>query len=46
MLWHEIMIKADAGGSSDTTVVSFDGIAILTPRWKTKFLLATYIASG
>ncbi|GJM94803.1 hypothetical protein PR202_ga11482 [Eleusine coracana subsp. coracana] len=32
MLWQEISVRADADSSSEAAVVSFDGIAILTPR--------------
>ncbi|PVH61855.1 hypothetical protein PAHAL_3G141600 [Panicum hallii] len=32
MLWQAISVQIDGGGSSETAVATFDGIAILTPR--------------
>lgn len=32
MLWQAISVEIDGGGSSEMAVVTFDGIAILTPR--------------
>ncbi|KAL6608323.1 hypothetical protein ACP70R_041386 [Stipagrostis hirtigluma subsp. patula] len=32
MLWEAILASTGGGGSSETAVVTFDGIAILTPR--------------
>lgn len=34
MLWQAISVEIDGGGSSEMAVVTFDGIAILTPRWE------------
>ncbi|GJN35854.1 hypothetical protein PR202_gb24666 [Eleusine coracana subsp. coracana] len=41
MLWQEISVRADADGSSEAAVVSFDGIAILTPRGRFRIELHT-----
>ncbi|TVT99205.1 hypothetical protein EJB05_33166 [Eragrostis curvula] len=41
MLWQVIAAKADSDGSSETAVVTFDGIAILTPRGRFKIELHT-----
>jgi len=32
MLWQAISFQIDGGGSSETAVATFNGIAILTPR--------------
>jgi len=32
MLWQAISVQIDGGGSSETAVATFNGIAILTPR--------------
>lgn len=35
MLWEAILARADtSSGSSGEAVVTFEGIAILTPRWE------------
>jgi len=34
MLCQEILHRADGGSPSEAAVVTFEGIAILTPRWK------------
>lgn len=34
MLWQAISVQIDGAGSSETAVATFDGIAILTPRWE------------
>ena len=43
MLWQAISVEIDGGGSSEMAVVTFDGIAILTPRWENPTTLQNII---